>query len=289
MPHAPIADGEIYYETYGDRNHRPLILVEGGWTQLIGWAPDFVDQLVQAGFYVIAADNRDSGLSAHFGGPTDLDGGYGLEDMADDIAAVISHIGLPSAHVAGRSMGGMIAQMLAIRRPELVRSLGLFYSIPGRDPRYILHGDRPELFSPQKRFAREELISNALSAHSAFMPNGDAWGESQWYEDETRRYVGGAYDRHYSPDGAPRQWAALRRAPERLDDLRNVQVPTAIIHGRSDHVLHWCAAIDIAEAMPNAELHIHPGMGHFFPPALLPSFVDVLDRTARQSEFAKDR
>ena len=116
------------------------------------------------------------------------------------------------------------------------------------------------------------------------MPDGDAWGESRWYEDETRRYVGGAYDRRYSPDGAPRQWAALRRAPERLDDLRDVTVPTAVVHGRDDHVLHWCAAVDIAEAMPQAELHVYPGLGHFFPPALIPEFVGILARTARHGE-----
>lgn len=284
MPRAPITGGEIHYETSGDPSGLPLVLVEGGWTQLIGWAPDFVDQLVQAGFHVVAADNRDTGLSTHFGGPDDLDGGYGLEDMADDIASVIAHAGLGSAHIAGRSMGGMIAQMLAIRRPELVRSLGLFYSIPGRDPRYILHGDRPELFVPQKRIPREELVAGALAAHRAFMPSGDRWGENQWYEDETLRYAGGAYDRRYSPDGAPRQWAALRRAPERLDDLRRVTVPTAVIHGREDHVLHWCAAVDIAEAMPNAELHIYPGLGHFFPPALIPAFVETLSRTAQHAE-----
>ena len=284
MPRAPITGGEIHYETYGDSRGLPLVLVEGGWAQLIGWAPDFVDQLVAAGFQVVAADNRDTGLSTHFGSPEDLDGGYGLEDMADDIAAVIAHAGLGSAHLAGRSMGGMIAQMLAIRRPELVRSLGLFYSIPGRDKRYILHGDRPELFEPQKRYPRDELVASALAAHRAFMPDGDAWGESRWYEDETRRYVGGAYDRRYSPDGAPRQWAALRRAPERLDDLRDVTVPTAVVHGRDDHVLHWCAAVDIAEAMPQAELHVYPGLGHFFPPALIPEFVGILARTARHGE-----
>ncbi|WP_193096215.1 alpha/beta fold hydrolase [Brevibacterium sp. FME17] len=286
MPRAPITDGEIHYESLGDDAGIPLVLVEGGWTQLIGWAPDFIDQLGEAGFRVLALDNRDTGLSTHFGGPDDLDGGYGLEDMADDVAAVIGHAGLASAHVAGRSMGGMIAQMLAIRSPELVRSLGLFYSIPGRDKRYILHGDRAELFSPQRRIPRDELLASALAANRGFMPDGDAWGDKEWYENETRRYVGDAYDRHYSPDGAPRQWAALRRAPERLDDLRDVVVPTTVVHGRDDHVLHWSAAIDIAEAMPQAELHIYPGLGHFFPPALIPSFVESLARTARQGELA---
>lgn len=284
MPYAPIPGGEIYYETAGGPDGLPLVLVEGGFTQMIGWAPDFVEQLTGAGFRVLTFDNRDAGLSTHFGGPEDLDGGYGLEDLADDVAAVLDHAGLASAHVAGRSMGGMIAQMLALRAPERVRSLGLFYSIPGRDRRYILHGDREELNAPQPRFPLDELLANALAGQRAFMPHGDAWGESAWYEDETRRYVTRSYERRYSPDGAPRQWSALKRAPERLERLRGVEVPTAVIHGRDDHVLHWCAAVDIAEAMPASELHVYPGMGHFFPPVLIPDFVRILLRTARSAE-----
>ncbi|MFL1429970.1 MULTISPECIES: alpha/beta fold hydrolase [unclassified Nocardiopsis] len=284
MAYAPIPGGELYYETSGKPSDIPLVLVEGGFTQMVGWAPDFIEQLVGAGFFVVAFDNRDAGLSTHFGGPEDLDGGYGLEDFADDVVAVLDHVGLESAHVAGRSMGGMIAQMLAIRNPERVRSLGLFYSIPGRDKRYILHGEREELNSPQPRFSLDELLEGSLAAHRAFMPDGDIWGESQWYEDETRRYITQSYERRYAPDGAPRQWSALKRAPERLESLKAVDVPTAVIHGRDDHVLHWCAAVDIAEAMPRAELHVYPGMGHFFPPALIPDFVRILRRTAMSAE-----
>ncbi len=284
MPYAPIPGGEIYYEISGNPSDTPLVLVEGGFTQMVGWAPDFLGRLVGAGFLVVALDNRDSGLSTHFGGPEDIDGGYGLEDFADDVEAVMDHAGLASAHVAGRSMGGMIAQMLAIRSPERVRSLGLFYSIPGRDGRYILHGEREELNSPQPRLPLDELLANALAGQRTFMPHGDLWGESRWYEDETRRYVTQSYERNYAPDGAPRQWSALKRAPERLALLRSVDVPTAVIHGREDHVLHWCAAVDIAEAMPRAELHVYPGMGHFFPPALIPEFVAVLRRTALLAE-----
>lgn len=285
MPYAPIASGQIYYETDGDPGALPLLLVEGGFTQLIGWAPDFVEQLTDAGFFVIRADNRDTGLSTHFGGPEDLDGGYELKDMADDMIAVLDDAGVDSVHCAGRSMGGMISQVMAIEYPQRVRSLGLFYSIPGQDPRYILHGPREELNVPQSRFSAAELLERALAAHRAFMPHGDLWGEQQWYEDETRRYIADSYARRYSPDGAPRQWNALKRAPERLAELRSVTVPAAVVHGREDHVLHWCAALDIAEAMPTAELHVYPGMGHFFPPALIPDFVQILRRTAQLAEL----
>lgn len=284
MPYAPIAHGEIYYETHGSAEDMPLVLIEGGFTQLVGWAPEFIEQLVAAGFFVVTPDNRDTGLSAHFGGPEDLDGGYELSDMAEDAAAVLKHAGLANAHFAGRSMGGMICQVLAIRSPELVRSLGLFYTIAGQDPRYILHGEREYLKSPQPRYPLDELLEMSLQAHRTFMPEGDIWGESQWYEKETRRYIRTSYERRYSPDGAPRQWAALKRAPDRLEALRSVTVPTAVLHGRDDHMLHWQAAVDIAEAMPHAELHVYPGMGHFFPPALIPSYVEVLTCTARLAQ-----
>lgn len=287
MPYAPIPEGQIYYEIEGDSRGLPLLLVEGGFTQMIGWAPDFVHQLTTAGFLVIRADNRDTGLSTHFGGPEDLDGGYELTDMADDMLAVLDHAGVESAHCAGRSMGAMICQVLAIRDPERVRSLGMFYSIPDQDPRYILHGSREELRSPQPRFPLDELLERSLAAHRAFMPEGDLWGESAWYEEETRRYVTDSYRRGYSPDGAPRQWNALKRAAGRLDELRGVEVPTAVIHGRDDRLLHWRAAMDIAEVMPRAELHIYPGMGHFFPPALIPEFVQILLRTARLAEHSR--
>lgn len=284
MPYAPIADGQIYYEAEGDPNGLALLLVEGGFTQMIGWAPDFVDQLVDAGFFVIRADNRDTGLSTHFGGDQDLDGGYELHDMADDMIAVLNHAGVVSAHCVGRSMGAMICQILAIKYPQRVRSLGLFYSIPEQNPRYVLHGEREHLKSAQARFSLPQLLEMSLNAHRQFMPDGDIWGESEWYENETRRYITESYRRRYSPDGAPRQWNALKRTPGRLEQLQSVTVPTAVIHGKEDHLLHWSAAVDIAEAMPNSELHVYQGMGHFFPPALIPDFVQILGRTAALAE-----
>lgn len=287
MPYAAIPDGRIYYEAEGDPDGLPLLLVEGGFTQLIGWAPDFVAQLVAAGFRVIRPDNRDTGLSTHFGGPADLDGGYELADMAEDMVAVLDDAGVDAAHCAGRSMGAMIAQVMAIAHPGRVRSLGLFYSIAAQDPRYILHGPREELSVPQPRLGVDELLERSLAAQRAFMPHGDLWGERRWYEDETRRYVTEAYARRYSPDGAPRQWHALKRAPDRLEALQAVDVPTAVIHGRDDHLLHWCAAVDLAEAMPRSELHLYPGMGHFFPPTLIPELARILRRTADLAEPAR--
>lgn len=292
MPRADIPGGHIHYEVADPddgsaRNARPLILVEGSWTPLDGWPLEFIDGLTSAGFTVYTMDNRDTGRSTPFGGAEDADGGYGLEDMADDVAAVLAHAGLDSAHVAGRSMGAMIAQVLAIRSPERVRSLGLFYSLPGQDPRYVLHGEDIADQVPPPDTPVEVLIEAALAAHRAYMPDGDRWGESAWYEDETRRYLTAAHERGMPAGGPQRHWAALLRAPDRLEALGHVDVPTAIFHGHEDAEIHPVAASDMAGAMPQAELHLYPGMGHFFPPALIPEFVQVLDRTAAVAERSR--
>ncbi len=132
MPYAQSPTARIYYETRGDEHGIPALFVEGFSVQMIGWREGFLDAFVKNGVRVIIFDNRDVGLSQHFGGRDDFDGGYGLEDMADDGFAVLDALGLPSAHVVGQSMGGIIAQLMATRAPERVRSLVLFYTAPGR-------------------------------------------------------------------------------------------------------------------------------------------------------------
>lgn len=281
MPYAPIPDGQIYYQTHGSAAAMPLMLLEGGGAQLVGWPQILLDDLTAAGFFVITMDNRDVGLSTMFGGPDDLDGGYSLEDMGEDVLAVLDHLGLDSAHLTGRSMGAMMAQTVAISHPHRVRSLGLFYSIPNKSPRYILHGEMAHLQQPPLRLSQEALVEGAVAAIYAKNPEADPW-----WEQETRRYVSAAYERNYAPEGFSRQWAALKRAGDRLEALRQVSIPTAVMHGRDDDHLHWCAAVDIYEAMSEAELHIYPGMGHFFVPEMHGSYVEVLRRTALRADNA---
>jgi pimeloyl-ACP methyl ester carboxylesterase len=279
MPYAKADGVEIFYDEAGDAGAPAVVLIAGGGAQLIAWHDDLVALLVAEGLRVVRIDNRDTGFSQRFGGPEDLDGGYGLSDMGADVVRVLDALGVPAGHLVGHSMGAMIAQMVAIEQPDRVRSLGLLSSIPGRDPRYILHGDREELLRVPPRRTREEVVA---AAADAFRPSTPQRYRRQ--EEWMRWAAGEAYDRGYAPEGYVRQWATLRRAPERLERLRGVTVPTLVLHGRDDDVLHWCAAVDTAEAIQGSELQIHPDMGHLVPWELWPDVVAAVARTVRRGE-----
>ena len=279
MPYTASADVRLYYEVLGDEHAPVLVLVSGGGAQLISWDERFIGMLTAAGLRVVRFDNRDTGLSERFGGADDLDGGYDLSDMAEDVLRVLDDLGVAAAHVAGHSMGGMMAQMLAIEHPERVRSLGLLSTIPGQSPRYVLHGERPELSAPPMRVSREQAVEFA-GAYAESTRLGAYDPQVDWH----RAAAGEAYDRGYFPEGFSRQWAALRRAPERLESLKAVTVPTLVFHGREDDVLHWAAAVDIAEAIPGAELQVHADVGHLIPHELWPDLTTALLRTAARAE-----
>ncbi|MCP2635418.1 alpha/beta fold hydrolase [Microbacterium sp. HD4P20] len=279
MPFTDSADVRLYYEVFGSEDRPVLVLVSGGGAQLLSWDEAFISLLTDGGLRVVRFDNRDTGLSQRFGSEDDLDGGYQLSDMADDILRILDDLGVESAHVAGHSMGGMMAQMAAIQNPERVRSLGLLSTIPGRDPRYILHGERPELLSAPVRVSREQAVAFAEAAVLA-TPLRRYDPQAAWH----REQAGIAYDRGYAPEGFARQWAALLRAPERGEALHKVTVPTVVFHGREDEVLHWSAAVDIADAIAGAELQIHADMGHLVPHELWPELAAALLRTARRAD-----
>lgn len=280
MPHARADGVEIYYETMGDDAAPPLVLISGFAAQLVSFPDGFCERLAEAGLRVVRIDNRDTGLSQMFGGPEDLDGGYELEDMAADVLRVLDDLGLQSAHILGQSMGGFIAQLLAINHPERVRSLVLLYTIPTGDEAHLVGShDNPGLAVPQKRWSREESVPGYVELLRHF--NGEGF---PFDEEAATEIAGRAYDRSYRPDGAPRQWAAILRAEPRLERLRKVSAPTLILHGRNDPSLHWRAAFDMAEAIPDAELHVFAGMGHYLPAELWPEMATAIARNTRRSQ-----
>ncbi|WEG08681.1 alpha/beta hydrolase [Microbacterium horticulturae] len=281
MPYAESDGIRIYYETFGAEDDPLLVLISGGGAQLLSWDERFIALLTDAGVRIVRFDNRDTGFSQRFGGPTDIDGGYGLSDMAEDVLRVLDDLEVSAAHLAGHSMGGMMAQMLAIEHPERVRSLGLLSTIPGRSSRYVLHGERPELLRPPHRLTREQAVAFAEAAVAA-SPLHRYDPQVAWH----RARAGEAYDRGYAPEGYARQWAALRRAPERLERLRGLSLPTLVLHGREDDVLHWHAAVDMAEAIAGSELQVQPDMGHLIPHELWPELARALVRTVRRADDA---
>ncbi len=177
----PITKGEvqIYYETRGSSDGVPILLVQGFTWQLIGWREGFCQTFVDRGAFVILYDNRDVGLSQKFGGPDDYDGGYSLADMASDGFAVLDDLGLASAHVVGASMGGMIAQIMALLQPSRVRSLNLIYTAPSVDPRYFVQQEAQVAAVSGKRFERnealEEFIERERASASTAYPYDEAW------------------------------------------------------------------------------------------------------------------
>lgn len=276
MPLASSDGVDIHYEIAGDPAHPLIVLVSGGGAQLISWDDRLVGLLVAEGFRVARFDNRDTGLSTMFGGPQATDGGYGVEEMADDVVRVMDAVGASAAHVVGHSMGGIIGQRLVLDHPERVLSLGLLSTIPGRGD-WVLHDD--PVIAPPPRFELAQLLDFAEAYAREDAPGSPFDPQVAWHREKARE----AFERGYFPEGFVRQWSALLRATDRLDALRGLAVPTFVFHGREDPVLHWSAAVALAEALPHAELQVHAGMGHLIPWELWPELVAGIVRTARRA------
>ena len=283
-----VGDVELVHETIGDPDDPALLLVMGLGMQLIHWDWEFCEGLAERGFRVIRFDNRDAGLStkidapvpnvmrAMAGLPTRVP--YLLNDMADDSFGLLDHLGIERAHVAGVSMGGMIAQTMAIRRPERVLSLGSMLSTPG-DRRVgtpklrvwsVLMGR-----APQDRDAYVEYFVRVFRMI----------GSPGYPVDEElmRERAAATYDRCHHPAGTARQLGAILASGSRTAALRRLDVPTVVIHGKNDPLVPFRAGVATARAIPGAELVAIPGMGHDLPRELWPRFTDALVANAERA------
>ena len=281
MPIAASNGITICYDTLGDPSDPTILLVMGLGSQLVHWPDDFCALLVDRGYHVVRFDNRDTGESTRFDdgetpsvraaiGGGDVTVPYLLADMADDAVGLLDHLGVERAHVFGVSMGGMIAQTVAIRHPERVASLTSVMSTTGDPDVGTPSGDAMQALMAPPATTRDDYLDTVVH-HS------HVWGSPGLFdEDLLRETAGRAWDRGYNPAGTARQLLAILSSGSRSADLAQLDVPTLVIHGTADELVHLSGGERTAEVVPGADLLVVEGMGHDLAPPLWPQIVDAV-------------
>ena len=283
----------IAYDTAGDPKAVPVLLVMGLGMQLTAWPADFIDGLVELGYYVIRFDNRDCGLSTKFkpaGTPSvplawltsklhlPVRCAYRLDDMAADALGVLNTLGVARAHVVGLSMGGMIAQILTARHPDRILSLASLMSssgrrgLPGptRKARAALMARLPPGADPERMLGHLSRLLRAIGSPAYPTP-----------EKQLRDMAAAALLRSSCPAGVARQLVAIIASGERCALLRSIERPTLVIHGAADPLIPVACGIDTARLVPGARLEVIEGMGHDLPGQLVERLLALIDVHAR--------
>lgn len=284
---APVTGGvELCYQTFGDPDDEPVLLVMGLGGPMTWWDPAFCTMLAERGCYVIRYDNRDTGRSTKikervrrstlmraFAGRA-VRAPYSLGDMAEDAVGLLDHLGLDGAHVVGISMGGMIAQTLALDHPDRVASLTSIMSTTGKrsvgwqHPRLL-----PMLIAPRAA-GRDAYAEGSARMWQAI--GSPAYPQPH---DEVISRAHETFDRGISASGVMRQMLAILAEGNRGQRLRSLKMPTLVIHGAEDKMVHVSGGRATARAVPGAELLVIDGMGHDLPAELYPTFIDAIHRT----------
>jgi pimeloyl-ACP methyl ester carboxylesterase len=291
-----VGDIEICFETFGDPADPALLLVMGLGTQMLGWHEDFCTDLAGRGFHVIRYDNRDIGRSTILtSAPVPSLGqilrrdkraaSYTLAEMAADGVGVLDHLGIDRAHVVGVSMGGMIAQTIAARRPERVLTLTSIMSSTGSRWR-----GQPALRT-YRSFLRPVSTDRAtyIAETAALF---DIIGSPGFDHDpeDLRDLLGRMYDRGHDGGSVTRQLAAILASGDRTAELRRITAPTLVIHGTKDRLVNKSGGKATARAIPGARLLMIEGMGHDLPRGAWPQLIDaIVDNAGRAAGAARDR
>jgi pimeloyl-ACP methyl ester carboxylesterase len=296
MPRAIAANGtELHYDTFGDATDPCVLLVMGFAAQMTAWDEEFCQTIAaghtangRRGRFVVRFDNRDCGLSTKLDGVA-VDLGvlmgamasgdraavadiapYTLSDMAIDALGVLDTLHIERAHIVGASMGGMIAQTLAIEHPHRVLTLTSIMSSTGEQH---VGQAKPE--------AMAALLTPAPAEREAYLDhavrNASIIGSPVHRDDErSRARAGRSYDRSYYPEGAARQLTAIVASGERSEALPGIGVPSLVIHGRADPLIDMSGGLRTAELIPLADLLVLGDMGHDLPPAVWPRVVGAI-------------
>ena len=277
---------EIVFDTFGDPSGSPILLIMGLGAQMIDWKDEFCERLASRDYWVIRYDNRDVGLSTKFddaGVPNmlkmlvassqgeRLESPYTIKDMADDAAGLLDALEIEKAHVIGVSMGGMIAQSMAVHHPTRLATLISIMSSTGE----------PDLPPPTPE-ALAVLTTPAPTDREGYIGSSvEGWkvlSGPKFPPDEKllREHAGLKFDRGLHPAGVARQMAAILASGGRRESLKSVTTPTLVIHGDADPLVPVEGGVDTADAIPGAELIIMEGMGHNLPDELWPQLIDAI-------------
>ncbi|OBG28958.1 alpha/beta fold hydrolase [Mycobacterium sp. 852002-51057_SCH5723018] len=289
-------DLKLYYEDMGDVDDPPVLLIMGLGAQLLVWRTGFCEKLVGRGLRVIRYDNRDVGLSSKteppkssqaliprllrfwFGLPAEAP--YALEDMADDAAAVLDHLGIERAHIVGASMGGMIAQIFAARFGERTKSLAVIFSsnnrrfLPPPAPRALL----AVLKGPPPGSPLEVIVDNVVRVTKII-------GSPRYRapEEQVRAEAVESYQRSHYPWGVARHFSAVMASGSLVRYDRKIVAPTVVVHGRADKLMRPSGGRAVARAIDGARLVLFDGMGHDLPQQLWDQVIGVLTSNFAES------
>ena len=290
-----VGEIDICYETFGDADDPAILLIMGLGTQMVAWQEDFCARLARRGFFVIRHDNRDIGRSTRLNGaPTpsliqllrrDRHGAaYTLADMANDSVGVLDHLEIERAHVVGASMGGMIAQTVAIRHRPRVLSLVSIMSNTGSfwsgQPALTMY---TVLLKPAPR-ERSAFIQHAVDMFTKI--GGDGFEPNI---EDLRDIASRSYDRGHDPKGSLRQLAAIIADRDRSPQLRTLTVPTTVIHGTDDRLVRPSGGRATAKAIPGARLVEIDGMGHGLPRGAWVPIIDAIASNAARAALTPVR
>ncbi len=290
MEHARVGEVEIAYDVHGDPSDPVLLVIPGLGTQMIYWDLPLIELLTERGFRVVRIDNRDNGASTvldHLGKPAlpammlGIPRGlaYRLDDMAADAVGVLDHLGAEGAHVVGYSMGGMIAQTMAINHPGRVLSLTSMMSRTGA---------RMDAFPGLRQLAAllRSRPTDSLESYLAGIDGLEAViGSPDFPSDpeRLRELATIAFERGIHVDGTARQLHAINCQPNREPALSRLDLPTVVLHGAADRLVFPRGGRATARAIPGAELRIYEGMAHDIPAQLWPQFADEIERVAQRA------